>query len=132
MMTTFQPITPNWLTAAWDQFAASDPELEQAYGWPDFPSDRSGEGNWIDLYLTETDDFPIGRLWINPDTQNIGLIPLPDGNISYQTKIALELREYKHHRTDPLTAYDQIKSEYFGTQEETGNLKSAGVPGESF
>jgi hypothetical protein len=122
---TFQPITPNWLTAGWDQFTADDPELQLAYDWSDYPSDRSGEGNWTDLYLDESDEFPVGRLWINPDTENIGLQALPQGNISYLTKIALELREFRHNGADPLTAYEYIKRDYFAGEEQTGDLADA-------
>jgi hypothetical protein len=56
---TFQPITQNWLTAAWDKFVEDDPELENAYGYADYPSEMYGEGNWIDLYLTDSDEFPV-------------------------------------------------------------------------
>lgn len=125
---TLQPITPNWLTAAWDQFVAEDPELQQAYDWPDYPSEMSGEGNWLDLYLTPTDDFPVGRLWLNFDTENIGLELLPQGNINYATKIALELREYHHHGVNAINAYSQIRNDYYADEEQTGELSSAKVP----
>jgi hypothetical protein len=122
---TFLPITPNWLTGAWDQFIAEDPELEYAYDYANYPSDMYGEGNWIDLYLTDSDEFPIGRLWINPETENIGLQALPQGNISYLTKIALELREFRHNGVDPLTAYEYIKRDYFAGEEQAGDLADA-------
>lgn len=124
-MTTFQPITPNWLTAAWDEFVRDDPELQDAYGYEDYPSDAGGEGNWIDLFLTNGDDFPVGRLWINPESNDIGLMELPDGNINHATKVALTLREFHHHGVSPLQAYDFIKNEYFCGEEQTGDLADA-------
>lgn len=121
-MSTFQPITPNWLTAAWDQFVMDDPELQDAYGYTDYPSDLAGEGNWIDLYLDESDNFPVGRLWINPESGDIGLQELPDGNISHATKIALTLREFNKHEVSARLAYNFVKNEYFAGEEQTGDL----------
>lgn len=126
-MSTFQPITPNWLTAAFDQFVADDPELPMAYDYTDYPSEMSGEGNWLDLFLDETERFPVGRLWINPETGNIGLEELKYGNISHLTKIALELREYHYHDVDPLQAYSNIRSNYYADEEQTGELADAKI-----
>lgn len=126
-MTTFQPIGANWLTASWDDFIREDTELDQARGWPEYPSDMTGEGNWVDLYLTETEDFPVGRLWINPDSGDIGLEPLQFGNITYLTKIACELREFNHHGVSARSAYDYIKQGYFAEDESTGELTEAKV-----
>ena len=126
-MTTFQPITPNWLTPAFDDFVDADPELQLAFDYADYPSDMSGEGNWIDLFLTPSDEHPVGRLWINPDTGSIGLQALPGGNITYATKVALELREFHHNGVDAIRTYDFLKGQYFANEEQTGDLKGAKV-----
>jgi hypothetical protein len=110
------------LTAAWDQFSENDPELEQAYDWPDFPSDRTGEGNWIDLYLTDSDEFPVGRLWINPETENVGLEELKWGNTDHLTRIALQLRDCHHRGLSPLEAFEYVKGEYCCGAMQTGSL----------
>jgi hypothetical protein len=104
-----------------------DPELMKAYGWDDYPSDLAGEGNWVDLFLDETDDHPVGRLWINPDSGDIGLIALQHTNITYASKVALELREFAHHGVGPRLAYDYIKDDYYCGEEQTGELKEANV-----
>lgn len=124
-MTTFQPITPNWLTAVWDQFVADDPELQQAYDYTDYPSEMSGEGNWLDMYLTPGDEFPVGRLWLNFETENIGLQQLPNGNISYATKVALELREFHNAGVSPILVYAHIRNDYYCGVEQTGELAQA-------
>lgn len=126
-MATFEPITSNWLSGAFQQMMEDDAELTEAYGWADYPSDMEGEGNWVDLYLTEDEEHPVGRLWMNPDSGDIGLIALRWGNTDYLTKIALELREYKRHGVTIFQAYDQIKGEYFAVEEQTGELKEAKV-----
>lgn len=126
-MSTFQPITPNWLAGAWDQFVRDDPELELAYDYEDYPSDMTGEGNWIDLFLTVTDEFPVGRLWLNFETENIGLEQLQDSNINHATKVALTLRELHHHDVNAIRAYEFIRNEYFAGQELTGELSDAVV-----
>lgn len=126
-MTTFQPITPNWLTAAWDAFIEADPELQDAYGYDDYPSDLGGEGNWIDMFLDTTDDHPVGRLWINPESSDIGLQELPNGNINHATKVALTLREFNHHGVSPLQAYSFVKNEYYCGEEQTGDLADVTV-----
>jgi hypothetical protein len=126
-MSTFQPITPNWLTAAWDGFVKDDPELQDAYDYQEYPSDLGGEGNWVDLYLTNTNEVPVGRLWINPETENIGLQELQFGNISYLTKIALELREFAHNGVSVLQAYDFIRKQYYADEQQTGDLATARI-----
>lgn len=126
-MTTFQPITPNWLTASWDEFTKEDPELQDAYNYPEYPSELGGEGNWLDLYITDTDEFPVGRLWINPETENIGLQELQYGNISHLTRIALELRELNYHGVSALQAYDFIRGQYFAGEQDTGDLAKARI-----
>lgn len=124
---TFQPITPNWLSATFDQFMANDPELVAAYDYPDYPSEMTGEGNWVDIYVTETNDFPIGRLWVNPETDNIGLEQLEYSNPTYLTRLALELRELNYHDVPVLQAYDFIRSAYFANEQDTGDLANAKV-----
>lgn len=126
-MATFQPITPNWLTPAFDDFTDTDPELQLAYDYADYPSDMSGEGNWTDMFLTPSDEFPVGRLWINPETNNIGLEALPNGNITYATKVALELREFHHNGVDAMRTYDFLKDQYFAGEEQSGDLADAKV-----
>ena len=124
-MTTFQPATPNWLSAAWDTFSAEDPSLQGAYDLRDYPSNQSGEGNWVDMYLTEDESNPIARLWVNPDTENIGLILLPASNVDYATKCALELRQLRDAKVDATAAYSYIKQQYFAGEEQTGELEDA-------
>lgn len=124
-MPTVEPITPNWLTAAWDQFVADDPELQVAYDYADYPSDMTGEGNWVDLYLDPTDRFPVGRAWINPETDNIGLLALSNSNIDHLTKSALQLREFNYHGVPALTAYDFILNDYYAGEQQTGELADA-------
>lgn len=124
-MSTFQPIRFSWLSASFDNFVQDDPELAVAYDYPDYPSEQSGEGNWIDLYLDATDEQPVGRLWINPDTENIGLEPLKGGNTDYLTKIALELREFNFNGVSALQAYDFIRQQYYAGVTETGELSES-------
>jgi hypothetical protein len=124
-MTTFQPLTPNWLSASWDQFVADDPELQDAYGYDDYPSVLGGEGNWVDLYLTLSDEHPVGRLWISPESSDIGLLELPNSNTDHATRIALTLRELNHHGVSVFRAYDYAKSMYFAGEEQTGDLSVA-------
>jgi hypothetical protein len=126
-MSTFQPITPNWLTGVWDEFIKDDPELQNAYDYTDYPSDLGGEGNWVDLYLTDSNEFPVGRLWVNPETENIGLQELQFGNISYLTKIALQLREFNYHEVGVLPAYDFIRNQYYADEQQTGDLANARI-----
>ncbi|UOW92894.1 hypothetical protein SEA_LEOPARD_16 [Mycobacterium phage Leopard] len=126
-MPTVEPITPNWLSATWDRLSADDPSLQAAYDLRDYPSEQSGEGNWIDLYLTESDDHPVGRLWLNPDTENIGLIMLPGSNIDYITKAALELRQLRAANVDVFQAYTYIKSQFYAHAEQTGDLADASI-----
>lgn len=121
-MSTFQPMTPNWLSASWDQFVADDPELQDAYGYSDYPSELGGEGNWVDLFLDESDDHLVGRLWVNPESSDVGLQELPGSNTDHATKVALTLREFNHHGVSVLQAYEFIKNEYFCGEEQTGDL----------
>ena len=124
-MSTFQPLGVVTQVAAWDEFVRDDPELANAFGYEDYPSDLGGEGNWVDLYLDTSDEFPVGRLWINPESSDVGLIELPNGNINHATKVALTLREFNHHGVSPLQAYDFIKREYYCGEEQTGDLADA-------
>jgi hypothetical protein len=124
-MPTAEPITPNWLSASWDNFVENDPTLQDAYDLRDYPSNQIGEGNWVDLYLTDSEEFPVGRLWINPDTENIGINTLPGSNIDHLTKCALELRQLRAAGCDVFQAYDYIKSQYYAGEEETGELADA-------
>lgn len=124
-MTTFQPITPNWLSAGFGKMCEDDPSLEFAYDLKDYPSAQTGEGNWIDLYLTPDDSNPVARLWFNPDTENIGLILLPGSNIDYATKAALELRQLKAANVNVFQAYSYIKAQHYANAEQTGDLEDA-------
>lgn len=126
-MTTFQPITPNWLSGAWDAFIQDDPELQAAYDYPEYPSELYGDGNWLDLYLTATDDHPIGRLWVAPETDNIGLQELRGGNTDHLTRIALQLREFSYHGVSVLQAYDFIRRQYYADEQQTGDLANARI-----
>jgi len=126
-MSTFQPIRFSWLSASFDNFVQDDPELPHAYDYQDYPSEQTGEGNWVDLYLTEDDSNPVGRLWLNPDTENIGIEPLKGGNTDYLTKIALELREFNYNGVSALQAYDFIRRQYYAGVAETGELADAKI-----
>jgi hypothetical protein len=126
-MSTFQPQTPGWLSPAWDQFYMDDPELQEAYGYPDYPSDMTGEGNWIDMFLDVAGQFPVGRLWLAPDTGSVGLEAVLNGDQTWLTKAALELREFNKHNVGIFSAYDYIKAGYYCGEEQTGDLKDARV-----
>lgn len=124
-MTTFQPMTPNWLSGGWDQMVKDDPELELAYNYEDYPSEMSGEGNWMDLYLTTSNEFPICRVWLNPETENIGVQYLPGGNDTHATRIALQLREFNHNGVDAIRAFDFVTKQYYAGNWKTGELSEA-------
>jgi len=126
-MSTFQPITPNWLSASWDDFNKEDSELIEAYDWPDYPDVMEGEGNWIDLYLDSGGKTLVGRLWVCPESQCIGLEQMPNGNATWLTKAALNLREFYRHDVGVLSAYDFIKEDYYCGEEQTGDLSDAAV-----
>lgn len=126
-MTTFQPVTPNWLTGAFDQFVVDDPDIIDAYGWDDYRSEMSGEGNWVDMFLDEAGEFPVGRIWFSPDTSDIGLELLPEGNLTWLTKSALELREFSKRGVSIFQAYEYVKRDYFCGEEQHGELTEAKV-----
>jgi hypothetical protein len=115
----------NWLTESFINMVNEDPELIDAYEYDDYPNDMTGEGNWIDLYLTESDEHPVGRLWVNPETQNAGVMPLQNSNADHLTRVALELREFAHHEVDATDAYDIIRGYYYAHQQKTGELADA-------
>lgn len=119
------PPYPKWLGPTFGDWCQEDPELLEAYEWPDYSGTMTGEGNWVDLFITQTDDFPIGRLWISPDQECVGMLPLPGGNQDYMTKSILELRELLHHEVDAFRAYDYIKNQYYADEEQTGDLSDA-------
>lgn len=123
-MTTFQPLRSNWLSAGFDQFVQDDPTLPEAYGYSDYPSDMLGEGNWIDLFLDDSDRFPVGRLWSDLES-NVGLIELRSCNTSYLTKSALELRQLQNAEVHPINAYNFIREQYYCGEEQTGELADA-------
>jgi hypothetical protein len=126
-MTTFQPQTPNWLSPSWDDMYKEDPELIEAYGYPDYPDKMTGEGNWIDLFLDAGGQTPVGRLWIGPDAQTIGLEQVQNGNVTWLTKSALNLREFNKHGVGIFSAYDFVKNDYYCGEEKTGDLSDARV-----
>jgi hypothetical protein len=119
------PPTPNWLGPAFDSFVQADPELIQAYDWPDYPGDMAGEGNWLDLYIDANGANPVGRLWVNPDKSVVGISFLEGGNLTYYTKACLELREMFHHEVTPLMAFDFIKQQFFAGEQQSGELANA-------
>ena len=131
-MSTFQPLTPNWLSDGFAMIVADEPTLPDAYGLTDYPSDQTGEGNWIDMYLTDnSDQFPVGRLWVGTDTENIGLSELPGSNLDHLTRCALELRQLNEANVSVLQAFDYIKGLYYADAWHTGDLNEAMVPVDS-
>jgi hypothetical protein len=68
----FKPITANWLSPAFDHLIFLYPELMVAYKLLDYPGAMEGEDNWIDLYLDEQGEHPVGRLWVNPENDGCG------------------------------------------------------------
>lgn len=119
------PPMPKWLGPTFDQFAQQDPQLIEAYEWDDYPGEIKGEGNWIDLYLTPGDDYPVGRLWLSPDQEACGLMPLPNCNHDHMTRIILELRELHTNGVDAFAAYAYAKDQYYAGEEQTGELRDA-------
>lgn len=117
---------PKWLSGpTFHQWVLEDKELLSAYDWPDYPGEMVGDGNWVDVFVTETDDFIIGRLWVNPEANSVGLEFIEGGDLLHFAKAALTLREFYHHGVDALQAYEYIKREFYCGEEETGELKDA-------
>jgi hypothetical protein len=91
---TFKPISAKWLSPAFDHLIYPYPELMVAYKLPDYPGAMEGESNWIDMYLDEEREHPVGRLWVNPENDGCGVVALPVSDLTYLTRDALRLRVF--------------------------------------
>lgn len=124
----FKPITANWLSPAFDHLIFPYPELMVAYKVPDYPGAMEGEGNWIDMYLDEKGEHPVGRLWVNPENDGCGVQALPASHLDYVTRDALRLRVFHALDVWVLEAFDRIKAQYYAGETQTGDLAEAYVP----
>jgi hypothetical protein len=122
---TFQPATANWLSPGFEQILKNEPELFAAYEYPDYPDDMSGDGDWVDLYLDDTGNDPVGRLWFAPDTDSVGVMSVPSGNGDHFTRIQLQLRDFHHQGLVPAGAFDFVRNDYFASEVRTGDLADA-------
>ena len=134
------PPEPKWMGPGWDRYAEADPTLVEAYGLPDYPFSDDGdtEVNWLDLYADDDGLNPIGRLWLMPEQDACGLMPLPACDTVLMAVLILNLRQMYAAGVDAFTAYESVRETYFAGGEETGDLADAladtpwwpGKPGE--
>lgn len=122
---TFKPIPPNWLSPGFTQICEAEPELVSAYDLPDYPGRMTGEGDWADLYLDDAGEFPVGRLWVAPEIDSIGVEELPGSNTDHLTRIALQLRNFNRQGVPPLNAFAHIMGEYATANVGFGDLHLA-------
>jgi hypothetical protein len=76
-----------------------------AYGLPDYPGRRGGEGLFVDLYADAELTDPVGRLWTN-DT-SVGLLHIEDEDDLLYTIAALRLRRFHRRGVRPHEAVRQ-------------------------
>jgi hypothetical protein len=122
---TFKPASANWLSPGFEIILKNEPELFDAYEYPDYPGAMIGDGDWVDLFLDDTGNDPVGRLWFAPDTNGVGVEPLPACNGDHFTRIQLRLRDFHHQGLVPANAFDFVKGEYYCGVVQTGNLTDA-------
>src|SRR6516162_708462 len=98
---TFEPATANWLSPGFEVILKNEPELFDAYNYPDYPGVMEGDGVWDDLFLDDTGNDPVGRLWFAPDTNGVGIETLPACNGDHLTRVQLQFRDFHHHGLVP-------------------------------
>lgn len=128
-MSTFQPTSPNWLGPGFSIITEAEPELIAAYNMPDYPSEDTGEGDWVDLYLDAAQQHTVGRLWVAPEENSIGLIELPGSNTDHLTRIALQLRDFQYNDVPVMNAWQYITENdgYTNANNGFGMVKDAAV-----
>lgn len=121
------PPEPKWMGPGWDTHLESDATLTEAYNLPDYELDESGdtEVNWLDLYSDASGTNPVGRLWLMPDQEACGVMPLGPCDTVLLAVSILRLRQMKSAGVDAFTAYESIRESFFAGEEQTGDLQDA-------
>lgn len=114
-------IPSRWLSPAVDAVFNDEPELVDAYDLDPYPSEMTGEGDWMTLYKESGEPFAI--LWYSPETDSVGI---ELGHNCYDTDLLtvenLRLRLYKNQGMSASAAYQEVASRYNTSDEKPVDL----------
>lgn len=114
-------IPSRWLTQDMDRVFAEEPELIDAYDMEPYPSNMSGEGDWMMLYKDTGEPFAI--LWYSPETDSVGI---ELGHNCYDTDLLttenLRMRLYNHQGMSASAAYQEVADRYNTSDEKPCDL----------
>jgi hypothetical protein len=106
-----EPIPSKWLGEGFYRLVDEQPDLKQAYDYPNYEGRPEGNGHWVDLFFDQDHRTPIGRLWRNEDG-GCGIEQLPACNTDLFTREALQLRLYRREGFTSEAAFVEVLTRY--------------------